>query len=280
MTSESRIPPSWEQQILDRLVVIVPQIEGVEAIALSGSAQAGFADAASDLDVYVYWRAPLADAEARASILRPYADPGTLHVDVHSWGLEDWLAMQGRLVELIYVSLDDIMQDIDRAYDIGLDGDAFTTSWLYNVAWGESCYDPAGHFSVMRDRLNAGFPEATRRSILQHRTPALRNLGKSIRLAQQRDDLLMVQQLRAEAQQLFFNLLFTLNRMYHPGSKRLLLHSQRCLIRPTGCEERWVAIARLQGDDAALAHQIHDLALDLLQLIEQYSGLEIPADIW
>ena len=50
----------------------------------------------------------------------------------------------------------------------------------------------------------------------------LRYYMELLRISRQRDDLLFVQQLRYNIQTIFFNLLFALNRQYHPGGKRLL----------------------------------------------------------
>jgi hypothetical protein len=64
----------------------------------------------------------------------------------------------------------------------------------------------------------------------------------------------------------FFNLLFALNRRYHPGEKRLLLHGEQCALRPRELARRWAQAALLPADDAALADQMEELVEELCEL--------------
>src|SRR3712207_9226528 len=106
---------------------------------------------------------PLAPPDERAAAITGLADPGSTRVDVHSWGLEDHFAVDGRYVELIYFHLGDLQEQVERAYGEGLDSEAFTTSFLYTLAHGQSLYDSAPALAAMRERLNNSFPDATYR---------------------------------------------------------------------------------------------------------------------
>ncbi len=161
------------EQVLARIVAGVSPIEGVAAMSLGGSTQAGLADESSDLDVHVYWMPPLAPPDERAAGIARFADPGSLRVDIHSWGLEDHFAIEARYVELIYFHLGDLQEQVERAYGEGLDSEAFTTSFLYTLAHGRSLYDPTRVLAAMRERLNNSFPDATYRAILDRRPPLL-----------------------------------------------------------------------------------------------------------
>ncbi|MBK9715886.1 MAG: nucleotidyltransferase domain-containing protein [Kouleothrix sp.] len=126
------------EQILQQIVATVAGLSGVVAISLGGSHSAGLADSSSDLDLHVYCREPLAPPADRATRLAQVADPGSLEVDIRDWGLEDHLRVAGRDAELIYVPLDDLRAEVERAYRAGLAGEAFTTARLYYVASGRA----------------------------------------------------------------------------------------------------------------------------------------------
>jgi hypothetical protein len=253
---------------LTQIIAAVADLPGFAAISLGGSVASGLADASSDLDLHVYWRAPLAEPSARAERLAHVADAGSVEVEILTWGLEDHLRVQGRLVELIYVPLDELLAEAERAYGAGLISQGYTTSRLFYATNGRILHDPGGDFGAIQARLLAGYPEPTRRLLLRHHPELLRyNLG-TLRIGQARGDLLFAQHCRTVVQEIFFNLLFALNRRYHPGEKRLLIHGERCPLGPADMAARWSRAARLAADDPALLETLGGLIEDLCNLIE------------
>jgi hypothetical protein len=259
-------------------VEAIRTLRGVVAIALGGSTVAGLADAASDLDLHVYWTAPLASAAERSTRIAPLADPGSVRVGLTSWGLEDHFALGGRWIELIYRSWAEVHATVERAYDAGLVGQGFTTAELHAVAHDRLLHDPSGVVGCARDQLNRAFPEATRAALLRHDVPLLRFHLARLHQAQGREDLLFVQHLRSTLQLLYFDVLFALNRLYHPGEKRLQEHARRCPVRPVEGEARWRRIARLSADDPALVTELEALVHELGDLVRRHGGVEIAEE--
>lgn len=251
-----------------RVALAIAAMPGLVAVSLGGSAGTGLADATSDLDLHVYWRSELAPADDRAARIAQAADPGSIEVDVRYWGLEDHLRVDGQLVELVYVNLDELQQDIARAYGEGLNGEGYVTAQFFYIANSVLIHDPSGELHTLRERLLAGYPEPTRQLLLRHNPFLLRFYIKHVRQAQGRGDLLFVQHRRYTVQMVFFNLLFALNRRYNPGEKRLLIHGERCPTRPHNLADRWAQIARLSADDKALADQLDELIEELCTLAE------------
>lgn len=270
--------PEGQDDLLARIAEALGDLHGVVAVSLGGSFASGFADEASDLDLHVYWAGPLTPNDKRAQRIAKIADPDSVRAGLTSWGLEDQFAVDGRPVELIYRRWDDIHEEVERAYDPGLPGwgFGFTTAVLYSVAHDQPLHDPTGELEAARNRLSREFPEATRIALLRRQSPLLGFNLRLLRQAQRRGDLLFVEQLRYKLQMLFFDLLFALNRLYHPGEKRLLEHSRRCAVRPLNCEARWRRAARLSSDDPALVAELESLIVDLCDLVRIHGGVEIP----
>ena len=259
---------SSTDQALRQIVGAVADLPGFTAISLGGSVANGLADQNSDLDLHVYWRAPLAAPAERAARLARVADPGSVDVEILDWGREDNLRIGGRRAELIYMPLDELCAEVEQAYGQGLITEGYTTARLFYVASGQPLHDPAGELSALRERLLSGSPEPTRRLLLRYHPALLRVYLGHLRLAQSRGDLLAVQHRRYTVQMVFFNLLFALNRRYHPGEKRLLIHGERCPLRPADLAGRWSHAARLAADDPALAETLAGMIDDLNRLIE------------
>ncbi len=275
MTGEPQsIPAEWAQ-VVDRVVAVLVDMPHVVGVSLGGSTGTGLADASSDLDLHVYWRPPLMTPEERASRLSQIGDVGSVRVDVRSWGLEDHVGVSGRLVELIYQHFDDLWGHVEQAYTSALQDEGYTTAQLHSVANGRLLYDPSGTLLALRKRLHTEFPEATRQHLLRYHPALLRMYVNHIGRAQGRGDLLFVQHRRYTVQMLFFNLLFALNRIYHPGEKRLVQHLQRCVLQPHDCTARWLHTTTLAANDSALADALGQLVADLTTLIEQDGSVEV-----
>jgi Domain of unknown function (DUF4037) len=256
------------QHVLARVISAVADLPGFAAISLGGSVAAGLADDASDLDLHVYWREPLAAPSTRRERLAQIVGADGVEVDILDWGREDNLRVDGRMVELIYMPFDELCAEVDQAYGAGLITEGYTTARLFYVASGQPLHDPSGELSALRERLLAAYPEPTRRLLLQYHPALLRVYLGHLRLAQSRGDLLAAQHRRYTIQMVWFNLLFALNRRYHPGEKRLLIHSQSCMLRPDNLAARWERSARLAADDPELARVLGGLVDDLCALIE------------
>lgn len=243
-------------------------IPGVIAVSLGGSLANDLADEQSDIDLHVYWRAPLAATAERAVCLAAVADPGTIVREVGDWGLEDHLVVGGRLAELVYVELGDLWVEVERAYGEGLAGEGFTTAVLTFAAQGRPLLDPQGELAALRARL-VTYPEPTRARVLGSHPRLLHAYLGQFRKAQGRHDLLFAQHRRYTIQMVFFNLLFALNRRFHPGEKRLLVHSERCSLRPARLAERWSEIALRPVDDMVVADMLEELVDELCELAQR-----------
>lgn len=254
-----------------RIAATIGEIPGVSAVSLGGSASSGFADDQSDLDFHVFWSPTLATTAERETRLLAVADPDSLIVrpGTASWELEDWFAHQGQQIELIYVAWRDVEADIAAAYGDGLRDAEFTTARLHNYAHGLALYDPSGALTGVQTRLRSAYPEPTRRFLLRREPERLTLALKQLLTAQQRRDILFAQHRRYTLQTIFFNLLFALNRRYHPGEKRLLRHAATCPLQPADCAKRWEYVALLPIDAMDVEYFIGELVTDLLSLVRE-----------
>ena len=259
----SAIPPSAA-----RIADVVGTIPGVIAVSLGGSVASGLSDDTSDLDFHVFWSAPLAAPAEREALLATIADAGSVLVrpGTASWALEDWFSLDGRHVELIYVAWGDVEDDVARAYGAGLTDQEFTTARLHNYAHGHALHDPSGALRAVRERLRRTYPEATRTIVMRREPERLALALKQWRAAQARGDLLLAQHRRYTLHASFFNLLFALNRRYHPGEKRLLIHAESCPSKPADCAARWASIALLPVDAMDVPALIGELVAELCAL--------------
>jgi hypothetical protein len=269
--------PHAPEGILDeaaRIVAVVGQLPGVVAIAQGGSVNAGLADNSSDLDFHVYWEPPLAPAAERTVRLAALADPGCVWPGegLSSWLVEDHFAVAGRSVELIYIRMADVHNEVTVAYRDGFAEEGFTTGRLFCFAHDRIVYDPTGGLGTQQALLRASYPDALRRAVVRRQGARLALYIAQLRTGQQRADLLYAQQIRTKLQNVYFDLLFAVNRQYHPGEKRLLTYAARCPLRPLDFTDRWERVARLPADAPELTVELGTLAAELCAITAEHAS--------
>lgn len=167
--------PSSEP-ILHRIVPVLAEVPGVAAIALGGSRARGTATVASDYDIGLYFTAaaPL-DTGALLQAAKTFSDtPETVEVTpIGGWGPwivgGGWLAVEGSKVDLLYRSLDDVAQAIDRCrtgeiamhYQAGHPHGFSPAIWMGEVALCRPLHDPGDRLAGLKAKTSP-YPAALR----------------------------------------------------------------------------------------------------------------------
>jgi hypothetical protein len=245
-----------------RLADALLALAGVRAVFLGGSRATGTDDAASDTDVYALHLGRLPGPVERAAALAPLADGGVVREET-AWGVEDHLRVGGGLVEVVYLDADAL--GLDAFYDPGVDPTGYTTAFLHTLAHGVPLADPHGDLAAVQGRLTH-YPEATRARMLEQLPRELAEYTATLTKAQARADWTGVTNRRAAFQAAWFDLLFAVNRRYHPGEKRLLTHLAGCSVTVADVRDRWARVSLAAADDPLLPGDLAALADDLVEL--------------
>lgn len=233
MPSEVNALPS---EIANRYATL-PQ---VVAIAVGGSRAASSFDTASDIDLYVY-----CNSEVPLSVRREIACRGASRCEV---GLSFWepgdLWIDAKTDTKVDVMLRDpawIEGQIARVLDRHEASIGYSTAFWYNVSTSRVLHDPKGWFRDLQNRANGSYPEALRRNIVAKNYPILRQIITSylhqLESAIARGDLVSVNHRIAAFLASYFDIIFAVNRVLHPGEKRLLSFAlEHCRSVPAGFE--------------------------------------------
>ncbi len=247
----------------------------VEAVTVGGSLASGEADAGSDIDLYVYTTSiiPLLAREALV------AQRGASRADMNLqfWDLGDeWVdGPTGIEVDVIYWDTAWIAEQIDRVLVHHQASVGYTTCFWNTVRNSLPLYDRDGWFARLQAQCQCLYPEPLRRAIIAKNYPVLRDVIpaylRQIEKAVERRDLVSVNHRVAALLASYFDVLFALNAVPHPGEKRLLeIAAERCARRPSMMLEQVEAILRLAGTgDAALLQAVNRLVDDLDVLLLQ-----------
>lgn len=208
-------------------------LPAVEAVALGGSHAAGQLDRDSDLDLYVYTTASIPVPDRKAIVERLGADRP--EVNQTFWEVGDgWHdADSGIEVEAVYWGTSWIEGMLERVLVQHRPSSGYTTSHWYTIRNSICLYDRKRWFGDLQERSRQPYPEQLRQAIVAWNHPVLRKITPSYRnqidKAIRRNDLVSVNHRLAALLASYFDILFALNRVLHPGEKRLLeLAAERC----------------------------------------------------
>ncbi len=213
-----------------RLAALFGELPQVVAVALGGSLAGGAADASSDIDLYVYTRTEIPVSD-RQSIVERLGGATRADFDQNYWGASDqWLdAATGQEIDAVYFDAAWMASQLGRVLDEHAPSLGYTTAFWHTVRHSRPLHDPTGWFADQQRRAAVAYPEPLRRAIVAHNHPVLRGILTSYRTqiakAVARDDLVSVNHRLAALLAGYFDILFAVNRVPHPGEKRLLAHA-------------------------------------------------------
>lgn len=212
----------------------------VEAIALGGSRATGRHDETSDYDVYVYITAPIA-ASVRKGILDNYC--GYTEIGNTFWELEDDVTLlDGIDMDIIYRNLDDFDKTVRSVVLEGNAWNGYTTCMWHNLITSAIVYDRNGKLSALQEKYRIPYPEILKKNIIANNMKLLSGMLPSfdmqIRKAESRGDRVSVNHRVTEFLASYFDVIFAMNEMTHPGEKRMqTICSRECKCLPDRFDE-------------------------------------------
>jgi Domain of unknown function (DUF4037) len=269
-SSQKQTLSAVAQRVADQFASL-PQ---VEAVALSGSRTSEFSDSRSDIDLYVYGtediplelRAKIATQSPRMEIGNATWEPG-----------DEWIdGGTGISVDVMYRHVRWIEEQLDRVLVQHQASVGYSTCFWYNVLHSRMLFDRVGWFAELQRRAHQDYPEDLQRAIIAKNYPLLRRNQSSylhqIELALMRQDPVGVNHRVAALLASYFDVLFAINKLPHPGEKRLMRHAKAsCSKLPREMEQRLTELlVSTTGADQAKAARVNALldGLDELMLRE------------
>jgi len=212
----------------------------VEAIAVGGSRATGRHDEKSDYDVYVYITAAI-DEKDRRSILEKYCK--YMEIGNSFWELEDDVTLKDGIdMDIIYRNMVDFANTVSSVVDNCVSWNGYTTCMWHNLITSKIVYDKNGKLQELQDRYTIPYPQELKENIISNNMNLLQGLLSSydvqIEKAENRGDLVSVNHRVAEFLASYFDIIFAVNEMTHPGEKRMQsICSKECKILPRNFDE-------------------------------------------
>ena len=210
----------------------IPQ---VEAIALGGSRATRRNDEKSDYDVYVYL-SDVVDENIRRGILEKYCK--YMEIGNSFWELEDDVTLKDGIdMDIIYRNMTDFKNMVSSVVDDYVAWNGYTTCMWHNLITSKIIYDKSGKLKELQTKYQIPYPKKLKENIIAKNMNLLSGMLPSfdaqIEKAETREDFVSVNHRVTEFLASYFDIIFALNEMTHPGEKRMQsIGSKECKILP------------------------------------------------
>ncbi len=226
--------------MVEQLFAELAALPQVEAIALGGSRAGKNFDDHSDYDVYLYCTGSVDPAQKNA-ILEKYC--GYMELSNHFWELEDNCTLKNGIdLDILYRDLDAFGQEVATVVEEHQAHNGYTTCMWHNLLTCRIIYDASGRLSALKQRFSVPYPRLLKEHIISNNMKLLYDYMPAyyyqIQKAVGREDLVSVNHRTAAFMESYFDVIFAINELTHPGEKRLVsLCRSSCKVLPRNFEQ-------------------------------------------
>jgi len=243
----------------------------VEAIALGGSRATGRNDEKSDYDVYVYITGSV-DENVRKNILEKYCK--YMEIGNSFWELEDDVTLNDGIdMDIIYRNMQDFENMVSSVVVDCVSWNGYTTCMWHNLITSKIVLDKQGKLNAMQEKYRIPYPKKLKENIISNNLKLLNGMLPSfdmqIKKAEKRGDLVSVNHRVTEFLASYFDIIFALNEIPHPGEKRMQsICSKECKILPNHFDEN---LSRLfEGMfRKSISDVINDIIIEIKAIIKE-----------
>ncbi|MDE7252770.1 MAG: DUF4037 domain-containing protein [Acetatifactor sp.] len=212
----------------------------IEAIALGGSRAGADYDEKSDYDLYIYCTS-IPYESTRKRILEKCCQ--YMEIGNSFWELEDDCTLKDGIdIDILYRNIEDFSQIIHSVVEEHNAYNGYTTCMWHNLLHSQILYDKNGRLESLQNKYRIPYPDELKDNIINKNmrllTGNLPSYDAQITKAANRKDMVSVNHRTAAFLESYFDIIFALNRLTHPGEKRMVQYAkERAEILPADFEE-------------------------------------------
>ncbi len=217
-------------------------LDEVEAIAIGGSTAAKTSDKISDTDIYVFVSRNI-PLDIRNNIVTPVSSKYEVGGEYFGAGDEYFVDKLNRQLDIMFWNKNWFEEVVDNVWIKHYPSNGYTTCFLYTLKNFEIIYDKDNWLGALRGKIMTSYPKTLKYNIIKRNMMLLKDKPfasyyEQIRSAIKRNDIVSVNHRIAAFLASYFDILFALNEMLHPGEKRLIAYvKNNCKIIPKDFEE-------------------------------------------
>lgn len=254
---------------IDMLINDFRELKEVDALTIGGSKATGRSDDRSDYDLYIYINQGI-DEEIRRKILEKYCS--YMEISNHYWELEDNCTLKNGIdIDIIYRDLEQFKGEIKRVVDDCISHNGYTTCMWHNLVTAKIMFDKTGELNSFKSSYQRSYPQKLKENIIRQNMNLLSGVLPSydlqIKKAIERKDFVSINHRVTEFLASYFDIIFALNEMTHPGEKRQMsICLDECKTLPLNFKKNLVRLFSYMFDGEVLNEIVKDMVSELQKL--------------
>lgn len=231
--------------IESKLTTIIEQIKQfpqVKAIAIGGSSAANTMDKTSDIDVYVFTNEGI-DVCKREEIIAKISSKYEVGGEYFGSGDEFLVDSIGIQLDVMYWNVKWFEDVVKNVWEKHYPSNGYTTCFLYTLSVFNIIYDTENWLKTLQESVKTDYPAELQQNIIKRNVMLMKDKPfasyyEQIEKAIKRNDLISINHRVAAFMASYFDVIFALNKLLHPGEKRLLKYAlEHCTILPADFEK-------------------------------------------
>lgn len=218
------------------------QIQEIKSIAIGGSCTAKTADLISDIDIYIFTESEI-PIEIRKNIIKNVSSRYEIGAEYFGPGDEFLYDEINKVIDIMYWNKNWFETIVDNVWIKNYASNGYSTCFLYTLNNFSIVYDPDNWLTNLQNKIQTEYPARLQKNIIDRNLKLLKDKPfasyyEQIEKAIQRNDILSINHRITAFLVSYFDIIFAMNKLLHPGEKRLVKYAKNnCKILPENFEK-------------------------------------------
>ena len=227
---------------LDKILSRYFEFKQVKAIAIGGSGVNNTSDNMSDIDVYVFVEREISVTE-RESFIKEISSKYEVGEEYFGSGDEFYADELGCQLDVMYWNINWFEDSVKNVWLKHYPSNGYTTAFLFTLKNFKIKYDKDNWLHDLQNLINTPYPKELKQNIIKRNIMLMKNKPfasyyEQIEKAIKRKDYVSVNHRISAFFASYFDIIFAINEILHPGEKRLVKYAiNNCKYLPEKFEQ-------------------------------------------
>ena len=214
----------------------------VKAVAIGGSGANKTSDSYSDIDVYIFVEKEIS-IPLRESIVKKYSSKYEIGGEYFGSGDEFFVDKLNQQLDVMYWGVNWFNEIVNNVWFKHYPSNGYTTAFLFTLKNFRIIYDRDNWLLNLQNSIKTEYPQQLKQNIIKRNMMLIKDKPfasyyEQIEKAIKRDDTVSINHRIAAFLASYFDIIFAMNELLHPGEKRLIQYAKNnCKILPVDFEK-------------------------------------------